>query len=80
MNNKVYYFIKDLKDDLNKNGEILLDFSDEELKNGNTPNDSWVCCGSTSKGDKILGMKISYYDTFSGTPQSDLMIRYIVVS
>lgn len=30
--NKVYYSIKDLKEDLKKNGEIVLDFSDEELK------------------------------------------------
>lgn len=80
MNNKVYYCIKDLKEDLKKNGEILLDFSDEELKNENTPNDSLMCCGSTSKGNKVLGMKIKFYDTFSGTPQSDLMIRYIIVS
>lgn len=30
--NKVYYSIKDLKEDLKNNGEIVLDFSDEELK------------------------------------------------
>lgn len=78
--NKLYSNVKDLKEDLKKNGEILLDFSDQELKNKDTPNDSWVCCGSTSKGDKILGMKIVFYDSFSGTPQSDLMIRYIIVS
>ncbi len=78
--NKLYSDLKDLEEDLKKNGEILLDFSDEELKNKNTPDDSLVCCGSTSKGNKVLGMKIVFYDTFSCTPQSDLMIRYIVVS
>ena len=78
--NKLYSDIEDLKEDLKKNGEIILYFSDEELKNKDTPNDSWVCCGSTSKGDKILGMKIAFGDSFSNTPQFDTMIRYIVVS
>lgn len=78
--NKLYSDLKDLKVDLIKNGEILLDFSDEELKNYDVPHDYWICCGNTSKGNRVLGMKIKFYDTFSGTPQSDLMIRYIVVS
>ena len=76
--NNLYSNIKDLEEDLKKNGEILLDFSDKELKT--TLNDNWICCGSTSKGNKVLGMKIIYYDTFSHTPQSDFMIRYIIVS
>ena len=78
--NKVYYSIKDLKEDLKNNGEIVLDFSDEELKNEDTSNDCWMCCGNTSKGNRVLGMKIKCYDIFSGTPQYDLMIRYIIVS
>ena len=78
--NKVYYSIKDLKEDLKKNGEIVLEFSDEELKNEDTPNDCWTCCGNTSKGNRVLGMKIKCYDIFSGTPRYDLMIRYIIVS
>ena len=52
--NKLYSNVKDLKEDLKKNGEIILDFSDEELKNEDTPNDSWVCCGSTPKETKYL--------------------------
>lgn len=78
--NKLYSNIDELKEDLKKNGEILLDFSDEELKLRKTPEDTWMCCGSTSKGNKVLGMKIVFYDTFCCTPQSDLMIRYIIVS
>ena len=78
--NKLYSDIEDLKEDLKKNGEIILDFSDEELKNKDTPNDSWVCCGNTSKGNRVLGMKIAFGDSFSNTPQIDTMIRYIVVS
>lgn len=78
--NKLYSSITDLAEDLKKNGEIILDFSDEELRISKTPEDTWMCCGSTSKGNKILGMKIKFYDTFSCTPQHDLMIRYIIVS
>ena len=78
--NKLYSDIEELKKDLKKNGEIILYFSDEELKNKDILNDSWVCCGSTSKGNKILGMKIAFGDSFSNTPQFDTMIRYIVVS
>lgn len=78
--NKLYSSITDLAEDLKKNGEIILDFSDEELKIRKTPEDTWMCCGSTSKGNKVLGMKIKFYDTFSYTPQHDLMIRYIIVS
>ena len=78
--NKLYSDLKDLEEDLKKNGEILLDFSDEELRNKNTPDDSWMYCGSTSKGNRVLGMKIEFYDSFSCTPQYDLMIRYIIVS
>lgn len=78
--NKLYSSITDLAEDLKKNGEIILDFSDEELRIRETPEDTWMCCGSTSKGNKILGMKIKFYDTFSCTPQHDLMVRYIIVS
>lgn len=78
--NKLYSELKDLEEDLKKNGEILLDFSDEELKNKDVPVNSWMCCGSTSKGNKVLGMKIEFYDTFQFTAQSDTMIRYIIVS
>ena len=78
--NKLYSGIEELKKDLKKNGEIILDFSDEELKNEDSPNDYWMCCGNTSKGNKVLGMKIAFGDSFSNTPQFDTMIRYFVVS
>ncbi len=76
--NKLYSNIEDLKKDLVGNGELLVDFSDEELKTSDS--DSWVSCGSTSRGNKVLGMKITFPDTFGCTAQYDVMIRYIIVS
>ena len=35
--------------------------------------------GHTQKGDQIICMKISYGDTFSCTPQTDELLRFIIV-
>ena len=76
--NKLYSDIEDLKTDLKKNGEILLsDFSVEAAKTA--PADTWVCCGSTSKGNRVLAMNIEFGDVFGETPQIASMIRYIIV-
>lgn len=77
--NKLYSDIEDLKEDLKKNGEIIIcDFSKEAIEN--LDNDKWVFCGSTSRGNHIMAMKITFGDSFSNTPQFDTMIRYIVIS
>ena len=77
--NKLYSDIEELKKDLKENGEIIIsDFSKEAIEN--LDNDRWVFCGSTSRGNHIMAMKITFGDSFSNAPQFDTMIRYIVVS
>lgn len=77
--NKLYSDIEELKKDLKENGEIIIsNFSKEAIEN--LDDDRWVFCGSTSRGNHIMAMKIKFYDSFSCTPQHDLMIRYIIVS
>ena len=77
--NKLYSSIEDLSKDLKENGEIIIsDFSKKAIKN--LDDDKWVICGCTSRGNHIVAMKITFGDSFSNTPQHDLMIRYIIVS
>ena len=77
--NKLYSDIEEIKKDLKENGEIIIsDFSKEAIEN--LDNDKWVFCGSTSRGNHIMAMKIAFGDSFSNTPQFDTIIRYIVIS
>lgn len=72
---KIYSSIDDIKKDYED--EIVNIDKSIECEEMNL--DSWMTIGVTNSGKRIVAMKITFYDTFSGTPQHDYMIRYMII-
>ena len=73
---KIYSSIDDVRKDYEGDIDIDNDTSNDYKAMGD---DTWTCIGKTKTGKSIVAMKIIFYDTFSGTPQHDYMIRYMVI-
>lgn len=71
---KIYSSIDDIRKDYEIN-----DTNDDTNDYKVMGDDTWIPIGETKTGKKIVAMKIIFYDTFSGTPQHDYMIRYMVI-
>lgn len=68
--NKLYTNLNELKEE-NPNAILKSDVNVD-------CEDGWVEIG-TVDNKRILAISIRYYDTFSCTPCSDVMLRYIIV-
>lgn len=72
---KIYSSIDEIKEDY----EIIDINNDTSNDYKSMGDDTWTCIAKTKTGKSIVAMKIIFYDTFSGTPQHDYMIRYMVI-
>ncbi len=73
---KIYSSIDDIKKDYENE---IIDINDDTNDYKAMGDDTWTCIAKTKTGKSIVAMKIIFYDTFSGTPQHDYMIRYMVI-